>query len=140
MWYGTSLRLAVAQGANTRNSSTCKRESLSARMLHRPGMWDAVKLILNLRHANTSGRSKAMIWGSRDVCLLMIGTRASLSVKKHTLISPNRAPYMYSYHNGIQFQNSHIVATPLYGPHTIKPLWPANRPITDATCCICVQM
>ena len=29
-WYGSSLGLAVAQGANTWNSSTCKRESLSA--------------------------------------------------------------------------------------------------------------
>ena len=63
-----------------------------------------------------------------------------VSEETDTLISPNRTPYMYGYHNGIQFQNGHIVAMPLYGPHIIK----FSTPMRDwsslsVTFCLCVN-
>ena len=58
-----------------RNACTCERESLSAKVLNQPGICCAVKLILQRRHAKTKGQSNAIMVGSRDVCLLMIGTR-----------------------------------------------------------------
>ena len=76
------------------NTSTCERDRWSAKTLQRPGICRATKLMLKRKHANTKGRSSAMMWGSRDVWLVMTCTRASLSVKKHTFVLAQDLPQM----------------------------------------------
>ena len=76
MLWGTWTGLLFAHGTNSRKTSTCERDRWSARTLQRPGICRATKLILKRRHANTKGRSSAMMWGTRDVWLVMTCTRA----------------------------------------------------------------
>ena len=65
-----------ACGARSLNLPTCKRDSKSHSRFKMPGMCLDVKRMLYLRQFSTSLRTKTLIFGSREVCLLTISTTA----------------------------------------------------------------
>ena len=91
-FFGTAVGNSSASDESSLNFSTCKREMQSARLFCKPGTWLARNNMLYFKQLST----RIMTCLRLDVCLFIISTRATLSVKNKTQLFAMGAPQIWT--------------------------------------------
>ena len=129
---GTAVGNSSASGESSLNFSTCKREMQSARLFCKPETWLARNNMLYFKQLSTRSRIRIMTCLCLDVCLFIISTRATLSVKNKTQLFAMVAPQIWTARvigKSSRKLKTLEKAVPCYRKRTIKPMLSKYRAV-----------